>query len=442
MADKPVFNNFDLHIGRASDHSYHLSVLYSPAGETAEPVAVYFDARDATLVAALAALRAAAIPRAELIALGRRLTGFLLPPGQVRDLYQRSLGLTEARGLNLRLRLRIAPEELAALPWEYAFDDSINDFFVLNPRTALVRYHSEQVAPLSVASYAPVPLLLVAAGPTGFRPLAVTEEIRNLLDALAPFLRAQRVTVDILCGAAAEVRGEIAQSITGLPGVRLLAGAADLDGLRSALRQGYRVLHYIGHGGFDPQVGGALVLGRDDGRPVVVGSQALARELRGSSVAVLLLNACESAMEDTGPALMGLAPNLVRAGLPAVIAMQYALPDASALDFSRALYQALADGWPLDAAVTEGRKAISSHESENGIAWGIPVLFMRAPDGVIWQEAPAAETPTAASGGEAGKTVFYGPTSFGGDFVAGDKVIRGDEVRGDIPRRQQDQNGK
>lgn len=101
---------------------------------------------------------------------------------------------------------------------------------------------------------------------------------------------------------------------------------------------------------------------------------------------MVVLNACESATESTAQSFMGLAPNLNRTGVPAVVAMQYPILDSHAVHFSRALYKALADGWPLDAAVTEGRKAIAAQITEDDMDWGIPVLFMRSNDGVLWKE--------------------------------------------------------
>ncbi len=80
---------------------------------------------------------------------------------------------------------------------------------------------------------------------------------------------------------------------------------------------------------------------------------------------------------------MGIAPMLVAAGVPAVIAMQFEIPEKTAISFTRDLYQFLADGEPLDAAITEAR--IGAYIDNNDkIFWAIPVLFMRSPDGRIW----------------------------------------------------------
>ena len=80
---------------------------------------------------------------------------------------------------------------------------------------------------------------------------------------------------------------------------------------------------------------------------------------------------------------MGLAPTLVDGGLPAVVAMQYDLPNVAAQPFMQTLYEFLALGKPLDTAVTEARIGLDFNILESPY-WGIPVLFMRSPDGNIW----------------------------------------------------------
>ena len=53
-------------------------------------------------------------------------------------------------------------------------------------------------------------------------------------------------------------------------------------------------------------------------------------------------------------------------------------------------YGALADRLPVDAAVSEGRKAIDL-AAPGAAEWGVPVLFSRAADGAIWQIATEDE---------------------------------------------------
>ncbi len=78
----------------------------------------------------------------------------------------------------------------------------------------------------------------------------------------------------------------------------------------------------------------------------------LAAYLRGSSVRLVVLSACDSARADPTDSFAGVAPRLVQAGLPAVVAMQSFLPDPLAPVFTAAFYRALADGRPVDTAIT------------------------------------------------------------------------------------------
>jgi hypothetical protein len=80
---------------------------------------------------------------------------------------------------------------------------------------------------------------------------------------------------------------------------------------------------------------------------------------------------------------MGLAPKLVWGDTPAVLAMQFALPDEAGAPFMQTLYEFLADDEPLDTAVTEARIGLYFDNTDK-FYWAIPVLFMRSPDGRIW----------------------------------------------------------
>ncbi|MBI1294539.1 CHAT domain-containing protein [bacterium] len=386
-----MFTNFDLHIRLGEDERPQVRVLASAAGESAHPIIMPNDP-----LALMEAFRILRQPTsAHLQALGRQLADALLPAGEVRDLYQRSLGMATASGGGLRLRLRVDPPELAAVPWEYAYDQTIDDFVVLNPQVALVRYLSQPVAPRSVTGVAPLPVLLFVGAPDGDVLLDSVGEIQHVLDALAD-LMPHRVTLEILFAGAGSERQAVVSLVAGRRGVHLSPEPATLTALRSALRRGVRVVHYTGHGYFDPEQGGALLVQDEEGGTESVDAHTMARQLRGSQVALAFLNGCNTAIDGTEQALMGLAPRLVAAGLPAVVAMQTEIDDRSAIRFAAEFYRSLADGLPLDASVGEGRKAVSRHL----LAWGIPALFMRSADGQLWQETstqPTQSRETAAS---------------------------------------------
>jgi hypothetical protein len=65
--------------------------------------------------------------------------------------------------------------------------------------------------------------------------------------------------------------------------------------------------------------------------------------------------------------------------------MQASVKDKAAARFAGAFYRALADRWPIDAAVTEGRKDLALEVGLNSPQWAMPVLYMRAPDGQLFE---------------------------------------------------------
>jgi tetratricopeptide (TPR) repeat protein len=103
---------------------------------------------------------------------------------------------------------------------------------------------------------------------------------------------------------------------------------------------------------------------------------------------LVVLNACEGARTSQEDPYAGVAQTLVLQGIPAVIAMQFEIVETAAITFAQEFYGAVADGFPVDAAVSEARKAIFA--TGNDVEWGTPVLYMRTPQGVIF-EIPEAQ---------------------------------------------------
>jgi hypothetical protein len=117
-----------------------------------------------------------------------------------------------------------------------------------------------------------------------------------------------------------------------------------------------------------------------------------------ASLRLAILNACEGARASRTDPFAGTAQSLVEQGIPAVIAMQFEVPDETAILFAHEFYGAVADGYPVDTALAEARKAIFARGE--GLDWGTPVLHMRAPDGRIFDLAgvprPVSQPPRPA----------------------------------------------
>jgi hypothetical protein len=248
--------------------------------------------------------------------------------------WRTGLRKAEQAGKDLRLRLHLDSPELWDWPWEF-LNDPMHGFLSTFPTTLVVRYieMSERIRPLRVRP--PIRVLVVAACPARFSPISIQDELADLDRSLAEL---KHVELDRLEG-------------------------ATLDTLRRKLQgQTFHILHFIGHGGFDPRQGeGVLFFERPDGQPEPVTGQSLATFLKDfKTLGLVFLNACDTARADSSGVnpFSGVAGALVLGGLPAVVAMQFPISDRAAIAFSTAFYQRLAIGDPVDASVVEGRQAI------------------------------------------------------------------------------------
>ena len=116
--------------------------------------------------------------------------------GDLRACWRASVGEAEARGVGLRLRLRIADApELTEIPWEYLYDAQLNQFLSLSVYTPLVRYLDlpERIRPLAVD--APLKILVMISSPTDprYAGLDVISEWSRLNEALAESERSGQV---------------------------------------------------------------------------------------------------------------------------------------------------------------------------------------------------------------------------------------------------------
>lgn len=280
--------------------------------------------------------------------------------GAVRDCYRASLAEATSKGHGLRLRLRLTDvPEIATWPWEFLFDSSQNRFIALSRETPLVRYldFAERVEILEVA--APLRVLLVVSSPTDYAQLDVERECGKMEEAVAGLKNDGRLSVDRLDAA---TLGELQRALT---------------------RQTYHILHFIGHGGADGASEGHLMFEDNDERGYAVDGSTLGTLLHNHpSMRIALLNACEGARALGKDSFAGVAQRLVQQGIPCVVAMQFEISDASAIQFSTAFYEGVASGQPVDQAVAQGRLAIYSEVSD--LEWATPVLYLRSPDARIF----------------------------------------------------------
>ena len=109
----------------------------------------------------------------------------------------------------------------------------------------------------------------------------------------------------------------------------------------------------------------------------VLWANKLGDMLQGKKVSLIVLNSCQTTLGDSrGFEAAGVATTLIQAGIPAVVGMQLGIDDESAVVFSGAFYNALANHQKrLEEALTQGRWAMAKEGKHN--LWGVPCLYMR-----------------------------------------------------------------
>ncbi|HWI34636.1 MAG TPA: CHAT domain-containing protein, partial [Lapillicoccus sp.] len=272
-------------------------------------------------------------------------------------------------GLRLRLRLTDAPS-IAGLPWELLYDRRGNSFIAQSERTPVVRYLEVPQPPRPLAVDGALRILAVISSPTDLPELDVEAEWRRVQDALESRVAAGTVKLDRL-------------------------PAPTVQALSAWLRQNdVHILHFIGHGDYDERIQDGVIYFQDRyGRSTKVSPTVLGPYLRDHDpLRLVLLNACQSARVDSTDPFSGMAQGLVQQDCTAVVAMQFPISDGAATTFTGEFYGALADGFPVDQAATSARKALIA---EYAAEWATPVLFLRAPDGRVFDHIVAQPTVTA-----------------------------------------------
>jgi len=321
--------------------------------------------------------------------------------GELARAYDRASALAADGGLQLRLRIDETAAELHALNWE-----SMHSLRAGLPSPPAASGH------ITFSRYQPGPLrgdlpvqtdrvhmVVAMANPTdldryGLTPLDPDGEVRALVEALGGPVRSAQLSMTILSGRSA-LSNETQAAVEAL-GWRVRPGAASLAAITLALSEGpaCHVLHLLCHGAFSRLDGeGRLFLEAADGAAEPVSGTALvvALEGLGQRPALATLAACNSGRRDDadgGNAMVGIAPRLVTAGIPAVVAMQDEVPLRVARGFAVDLYRDLLRRSRVAGAVGRARSRL--HQAGD-TAWTVPVLVTALGDDRLFAPDPVAQ---------------------------------------------------
>ncbi len=368
--------NFELNIETLDGNRLRISVSDSPVGSVSAEVVNPFTANEIEQVIGaldgsikLSRGDSARIARA----FGEKLFNTIFS-GQIYAAFLASRERAGDNGLRVKLCLEDA-DGLEHWPWELLRDPR-TDYLALSRQTPVMRYPRVlSVRPL-VEVRLPLRVLVMISSPTDQAKLDVDAEWQTLMDATTDLRNRGLIELERL---------DNAQLIT----------------LQRKLREGtpYQIFHFIGHAAFDERSQTGM-LAFEDARThmtVPVSGESLARELsEENSIQLVVLNACQGARENSKDPFAGIASSIVARGVPAVVAMQFPISDNASRVFSQEFYRALSEGYSIEGAISEARRAISS--TLNNLEWVTPVLYLRAPSGILFPRRQS-EVMTISTGG-------------------------------------------
>jgi tetratricopeptide (TPR) repeat protein len=283
-----------------------------------------------------------------------------LLPGAVGETFEAAWAANEP----LQLHLELSEGAVQAVPWEYLAND--DGFLAEDAANFTLSRHVElgRKKPKAVGLELPLRLLVVVSSPLDLEP-------QRQLDADREVVLIRRGTKELVDAGELEIEVEDIVSLAQL--------RATLDSYKPHL------VHFTGHG-FPPPAptkSGGLLLENKEGNQSFVGAEDLAKVFTDRpQLRAIVLSACVTALPDTSQAIESTAAQLIKTGVPAVIAMQESIRDDSATLFAQHFYSALAQGEPIGKALASARQALQNQHNGDGknSDWGMPVLLTGQPD--------------------------------------------------------------
>jgi tetratricopeptide (TPR) repeat protein len=315
---------------------------------------------------------------------GRSLLESATREREAAQLWQQFL---DADGESKLVTIDATDPRVLRLPWELLADESGHLF----PRGLSVRRRLRKTTATPTKPFSlPVRVLMVISRPeeAGFiDPRADALALLEALDGL---------------GNAAEVEFLYPPTL-----------AALTKRLRDKNAPAIHCVHFDGHGVYDARLGlGYLLFENDTHHQDLVDANRLGTLLSDCKVPLMVLSACQSAMQKETNPYASVAARLIRSGVGSVLAMNYSVLVAATKKFVAAFYAGLAHAKTIGQAVEEGRVALHADEDRHTFTrrnekgelveetvrlrdWFLPALYQQASDPVVFS-GPAQPAASAA----------------------------------------------
>lgn len=208
-----------------------------------------------------------------------------------------------------------------------------------------------------------------------------------------------------------------------------IVNPATPEAIDAVLEQQPHIFHFIGHGRLLDQnqeaIGQIALVDDMFDEALWVNADFFSGLFNRHHPGIVLLQACEGGMSSTSQAFVGVASSVVQQNIPVVVAMQYEVSNMTASRFAYRFYDRLSQDNPVDIAAQDGRRAIALNTQYQKRDFATPVIFMRVPDGYLFQREGTEDAAPTRSGVQQtvfqkGNNVNIGNIS-GGDIQFGDR---------------------
>lgn len=355
------YKNFDIFIEeKTAKGDYLLKAQAEGYGEARGSLSL--DLSDPTLKKTLVSLSDRQLDKEAQIHFGLILYKKIFNGEIERVFYEYNGNVLKSNKIGIRIRLRIYPPEIASLPWELLYSPVTKQFLASSENYPLVRYIELPQRIKELESTFPVNILVVIPEYSApYFSLDTSHEKESLLDSL----KGLENNVSIFFIEGKVTRTKIIHELS---------------------KKIFHCFHFIGHGDFNANKGTLLLNDKKGGTDPINDDDFASLFQNHPSMKLVVLNSCKGAEVSTIQPMVGMAPTLVQKGIPAVIAMQYAIYDEAAVDFAQAFYQKLFksnDSGRVDIAISHARYILGNNPpTQNDMC--TPVLFMRSATGVLF----------------------------------------------------------
>jgi hypothetical protein len=304
--------------------------------------------------------------------LGSQLFDFIFQR-KVLELYAECYEAAKKDQQPLSIRLHVKHPGLSYVPWEMLYDKANRFYVTTSQQTPFIRAVNENTDDRSLSVGRPIRILGMAARVKVLNGIAL-----DLIE-----VDAEQVAIKKALGGLDDGKRV---KLCWIPSAK----ARDLNRrfLKGDEGKRWDIFHFIGHGGHDPEKQMGFIVVQEDGGSG--GARLYADGLTtfltqpGQTPNLVILNSCSGAQAEPGTLFSSTAAELIRGGVPAVIAMQFEISDNMGIAFSDTFYTYLADNVPIQKALAHTRAELKArHFGE----WISPVLYMRGVNGELFREA-------------------------------------------------------